>query len=1067
MSRFAFLCSLLAATALAAEPPKPATHQIKLDGHTFTLPVGFTIERVAGPPLVDRPIVASFDDRGRLYVADSSGSNEKVTEQVKNPTHRIIRLEDTKGTGVFDKATVFADKMMFPEGILWHRGSVYVGAPPHIWKLTDTDDNGKADKREVWFDGKTLTGCANDLHGPYLGPDGWIYWCKGAFAKQEYTLPNGKKFTTRASHIFRARPDGTGIEPVMTGGMDNPVAVAFLPDGERFFTTTFFQHPAAGHRDGLIHAVYGGIYGKDHDVIYDPDHKWTSPHLMPVMTHMGPAAPCGLHCYESDAFGKEYTSNLFACQFNLRKVSRHVLKPSGSTYTTEDFDFVVSDNQDFHPTDVIEDADGSLLVVDTGGWYKLCCPSSQLVKADVLGAIYRVRRAAKKYERKWLPSDAELKKINKAGELWLEYWTTNQPAVRDRIEGILTSGFIGPGNKFIQSFGQFARRVPETGRRFVGPGAKATEFPGGPRLSHLAVWRLCQIDADWAREQTRQGFLNLDDSVCHAAILAAGLWRDRAAVPFLLELLEGKTFREKSLPVRRAAVEALGRIGDDRAVAVLFRALDDKDNDRTLDHSITYALIELDNRFFLKESLTSTSPQIRRACLAALDQLGEKLDPKVVFEAMRSNDADLKETAQWIVGRHAEWADQAAEVFRDQLSASAKPADREALVAQLARLAKTPGIQTLLATTVADPKAVDVARVAALKAMAQSGLKAPPDSWYAALEEPLSTSTGKETVLAALATLRTLPAQKKPSDSLRPRLKALWTSAESPDLALSAMATVPGGLSDASPGEFEVVIGALHHDQPAAIRGLAADVLSKAKLRPNQLDALITQLPNFSPLDFDRVLGAFAQTKDEAIGLKLVAVLNDANVRPALRADGVMERIKHFGPTVQKEAEKLYAVLNADYEQQKAQLDEIAKTLKPGDVRRGQAVFNSSKTSCIACHTVGYVGGKQGPDLTRIGSIRNERDLLESILFPSASFVRSYEPLIVRTKDGKSYSGVPKKDAPDEIILVLAADKEVRIPRDDVEEVQPGKVSIMPAGLDKQLTRQELEDLIAFLKGCK
>src|SRR5215213_800234 len=269
MTRLAVATLLLATSLIAAEPVKPATHQVQLDGQTFTLPVGFTVERVAGAPLVDRPIVASFDDRGRLYVADSSGSNEKPTEQLKHPDHRIVRLEDTRGTGVFDKATVFADKMMFPEGILWHRGSVYVGAPPHIWKLTDTDDDGKADKREVWFDGKTLTGCANDLHGPYLGPDGWIYWAKGAFAKQEYTLPNGKRFTTRASHIFRAKPDGTGIEPVMTGGMDNPVDVVFSPSGERFFTTTFLQHPAGGKRDGIIHAVYGAVYGKDHDPVYE------------------------------------------------------------------------------------------------------------------------------------------------------------------------------------------------------------------------------------------------------------------------------------------------------------------------------------------------------------------------------------------------------------------------------------------------------------------------------------------------------------------------------------------------------------------------------------------------------------------------------------------------------------------------------------------------------------------------------------------------------------------------------------------------------------------------------
>src|SRR5207302_5420480 len=73
-------------------------------------------------------------------------------------------------------------------------------------------------------------------------------------------------------------------------------------------------------------------------------------------------------------------------------VTRHVLEPNGATFKTRDEDFVVSDNLDFHPTDVVEDADGSLLVIDTGGWYKLCCPTSQLHKPDVLGAIYRIRR---------------------------------------------------------------------------------------------------------------------------------------------------------------------------------------------------------------------------------------------------------------------------------------------------------------------------------------------------------------------------------------------------------------------------------------------------------------------------------------------------------------------------------------------------------------------------------------------------------------------------------------------------------------------------------------------------
>jgi putative membrane-bound dehydrogenase-like protein len=321
----------VAALALAAGLSSRGAGQVHLNGRTFTLAEGFEIELVAGPSVVDRPIVADFDEQGRLYVADSSGSNDKVEKQLAEKPHRILRLEDTDGDGRFDKRTVFADRMMFPEGAMWLDGSLYVSAPPSIWKLTDTDADGVADRREEWFQGRTLTGCANDLHGPYLGPDGWIYWCKGAFAKQTYERPGRPPFVTRAAHIFRRRPDGTEVEPVMTGGMDNPVDVVFTPGGERIFTTTFLQHPGGGRRDGLIHAIYGGVYGKVHDPI--DDHPRTGPDVMPVMTHLGAAAPCGLARYASDAFGPEFRDNLFTTLFNLQKVTRHVLSPDGATFT--------------------------------------------------------------------------------------------------------------------------------------------------------------------------------------------------------------------------------------------------------------------------------------------------------------------------------------------------------------------------------------------------------------------------------------------------------------------------------------------------------------------------------------------------------------------------------------------------------------------------------------------------------------------------------------------------------------------------------------------------------------
>ncbi len=245
---------------------------------------------------------------------------------------------------------------------MWYAGSLYVAAPPSIWKLTDTNGDGVADQRVEWFPGKTLTGCANDLHGPYLGPRRLDLLVQGGIRPADLRAAAASRRSSRGRRTSSAAgPDGTGIEPVMTGGMDNPVDVVFTPGGERIFTTTFLVNPGGGQRDGLIHAIYGGIYGKVHDPIFEPAHKWTGPEVMPVLLHMGPAAPCGLTRYESDAFGKAYQDNLFACYFNLHKVSRHVLTPQGATFTTKDEDFVSSSDLDFHPTDVIEDADGSLV----------------------------------------------------------------------------------------------------------------------------------------------------------------------------------------------------------------------------------------------------------------------------------------------------------------------------------------------------------------------------------------------------------------------------------------------------------------------------------------------------------------------------------------------------------------------------------------------------------------------------------------------------------------------------------------------------------------------------------
>jgi putative membrane-bound dehydrogenase-like protein len=1034
------LLTLVGAWYCAAEPSQPATngrHEVKLNGHTFSLPVGFDIELVAGPPLVNRPIVADFDEEGRLYVADSSGSNDRVTDQLRQRPHRIVRLEDTRGDGRFDRSGVFAERMMFPEGAMWYAGSLYVAAPPSIWKLTDTKGDGVADTRSEWFQGKTLTNCANDLHGPYFGPDGWIYWTKGGPARQRYERPGRGAFVTKASHIFRCRPDGTGFEPVMTGGMDNPVEVVWMPDGERIFTTTFLQRPEGGRRDGLIHDIYGGIYGKFTDALLE--HPWTSPSLMPVLTHLGPAAPSGLVRYEADAFGPAYKDNLFAAVFNQRRVSRHVLTPSGSTFTCRDEDFVVSDNRDFHPTDVLEDADGSLLILDTGGWYKLCCPTSQLHKPDILGAIYRVRRAGAPHVE-----DARGKRLSwtrLSNEELASLLDDPRPAVRRRAIGTLV--LRGPAAL------PTIANVIHTGK--------------SPEARRNAVWAATRIEGAEARSAVRAALADADDTVRQVAGHAASLWRDQGSVAALLELLRGPSAQN-----RRVAAEALGRIGDKSVVPALLEAAG-KPIDRIYEHSVTYALIELADRDATAAGLKSLNPLVRRAALVALDQMEESmLTVETVAAELHAKDAALKEAAVWIAGRHPEWGNALGGYLRGRLEANdLSAADRDEVAGQLARFAKSPGVQAMLASRLTDAAAPPEVRKVVLRAMAQSGLKEAPDEWAAGLTRAL-TGSDDEVAREAVVTVRVLPVPKAHTAAIAAGLLKIGNTTAAPaSMRLTALTAVPGGLSAVDPALFDYLTAHLGLDEPVATRGLAADVLTRAALTVDQQSALADLLRTLGPMEIDRLLAAFEKSTDEGVGLRLLTALKASPSRAGLRADAVKTRLAKYNDRVRHEAETLYALLNVDADKQRAKLEELLAGVAGGDIRRGQAVFNGTKAACSSCHAVGYVGGKVGPDLTKIGGIRGERDLLESIVFPSLSFVRGYEPVVVTTKKGKSVSGVIRREAPDEVVLAINANEEVRVPRDEIEDMQPGKVSVMPAGLDQQLTPQELADLVAFLKACK
>jgi putative heme-binding domain-containing protein len=142
-------------------------------------------------------------------------------------------------------------------------------------------------------------------------------------------------------------------------------------------------------------------------------------------------------------------------------------------------------------------------------------------------------------------------------------------------------------------------------------------------------------------------------------------------------------------------------------------------------------------------------------------------------------------------------------------------------------------------------------------------------------------------------------------------------------------------------------------------------------------------------------------------------------------------------------------------------------SLPAGDVARGKQLFISERIACAKCHRVGKDGGQVGPDLTTIGRSRASRDLLESLLYPSASYARGFAPYAVVTKDGKSLSGIILGESSTQIRLGVDAQNATWVANDNIEELHAAELSIMPDDVAKKLEPQQLADLIAYLRSLK
>jgi putative membrane-bound dehydrogenase-like protein len=1058
-----------------------------------TVPDGFEIEIAAEFPVVERPVMACFDERGRLFLVDSSGANEPFEKLLKNPPHRIVVIEDTDGDGKFDRRTVFADKLVMPQGVLPYRGAVYTASPPSVWKLEDTDGDGVCDKRTEIVTEFGSNGNGADIHGPFLGPDGWLYICDGRHG-HKVKLADGKIDQGLAGGIFRFRTDGSGFERVCGGGMDNPVEIDFTEEGEMLGTVNIMH--GNPRQDCLVHWVEGGVYPRADQEQCIAEFKRTGD-VLPPIKEFGHVAVAGMTRYRSEGFGPEYQNNLFITFFNRHKVIRSILERSGSTFTSREEEFLSSEEKDFHPTDVLEDADGSLLVINTGGWFRIGCPVSEIAKPDVLGAIYRIRRKGmKKIDD---PRGLALKLDKASAKELAEFVGDARVAVSERAIDLFA--FVDPDagpavlqkvvtRKATHGSLRYRRNAIWAANRLLATAAQSLA-PSNLKASNPAdqiQWLKHLERLDRIEKVHQLGMQDRDESVRLTATVADARAATRSESEDTREALRRLAI-DQSPAVRQAAAFVIGKskpgkvpaeapdIDDDVhgfvahrarefAMSALIDSLRKGGGDRLLEHSLIYALIRLNDRDRTLPILSDPNPDVRRAALIALDQMDDgNLTREEVTPLLDTDDPQLRKTALAVIASRKGWATELVGLLRGWLQ-EAQPSDEHLSLLRGTLLAQAgdQAIQQLIGDSLAAEKTSPPVRLLLWEVIDRSPLAELPEGWLAEIQKALHGGSPAE----AHQVIGVVGARKleRFDDAL---LAVASRKDAARDLRIEAFAAVAPRVRTVDDDSFSLLADHLRIETPPLVLLAAARGLAEAPLNSSQLVALSKLLPGAGALALPVLLRAYQQTADEAVGLGLVAALDKSPVVENLSADELAGILRKYPDRVQKEAAALLKRLGGNsLADQKARLKDLAKLLDPsGDAKHGRDVFTSKKAGCANCHTIAGDGGRVGPDLTKIGASRAASDLLEAIVFPSASFAREFRPYVIVTDSGKVHTGIISRQTPDAIHLRTADLAEIRIPRAAIEEMKESNTSIMPKGLDTTLSPQELRDLLAYLQGLK
>ncbi|MCG8652914.1 MAG: HEAT repeat domain-containing protein, partial [Pirellulales bacterium] len=591
-----------------------------------------------------------------------------------------------------------------------------------------------------------------------------------------------------------------------------------------------------------------------------------------------------------------------------------------------------------------------------------------------------------------------------------------------------------------------------------------------------ALTRLAQREeyADAAAAALRIGLQDRDAVIRQAA--CHGIGRCVAAVDAAQVI---RLANDPNAAVRRTAAKTLGKLGDTKSIPALLETLAHP-TDRSLQHAITYAMIEIGDAPAIRQAvngLSNVTSLQRRLALIAIDQI----DPKFsrageVFAGFDTGNADDRSTALQIVRRHPEWATEAETWVRRRLKSSEPLADGEELGALLTEYASHDSIGELMGRLLGQENPTAGGATAqgataqgtitwgtiARKAIARGGPIDPHPSWIKPLQKSLQGADPlvlAETI-AAVSKLR--------GDRFLESLKDLANNRTYPiAIRLQALAAITARSASLDDETFELLIGWCEGTDSAIATGRAAEIIGAAKLSDPQLDQVVALLSKATPFQLKSLLPCFARLRNPAAIRAFVEAVGSAEAFFSLAEHELSDVTKRYPAQTLGQVNELLDRLRTRQQHKRQRLESWREQVALGDAERGRMLFRSDKAKCSACHRVGDHGAAVGPDLTSIGANRTVSDLLESIVFPSASIVRDFDSYKVLTLDGRVLTGVLVSENTREYVLQQASGEQLRLDRREIETITPSPVSMMPAGLEAALSESELADVVAYLTSLR